>query len=337
MRSEKKITERIEYIDFLKFIGITAIVLAHVSAPKWLTAIRSFDVPLMVIVSALLGEKSIRRYDSNNKTGFAYCVDRIKRLLIPTWIFLVLYFVFTFLVTGSLYNVECYIASFALTRYGIGYVWVILIYLYSAVQIPVFYKVGDSKIALFSIAFIYVGYEVLCCLNIGVDNKLMDTTFYSFIPYGVITYLGYHMRRYCKKTKLAIGIVSVCLCVGLGIYYWLFYGEPQSFGIMKYPARLYFLAYGVAIAVFLIVVCEKLKLKIYHNKIIRFVAGNSLWIYLWHILMLDVYKMLGLPGLWYMKLMFVYVTATGMVLLVNLVLDQIEKKKSYQFFKYLRG
>lgn len=36
------------YIDFLRFIGISLIILAHVEAPSGITQFRSFDVPLMV-------------------------------------------------------------------------------------------------------------------------------------------------------------------------------------------------------------------------------------------------------------------------------------------------
>lgn len=41
------------YIDFLRFIGISLIILAHVEAPSGITQFRSFDVPLMVFVSGL--------------------------------------------------------------------------------------------------------------------------------------------------------------------------------------------------------------------------------------------------------------------------------------------
>lgn len=39
------------YIDFLRFIGISLIILAHVEAPSGITQFRSFDVPLMVFSS----------------------------------------------------------------------------------------------------------------------------------------------------------------------------------------------------------------------------------------------------------------------------------------------
>lgn len=47
---------RMGYIDFLKFIGLTGIIIAHVGSPDWLMMLRNFDVPFMVILSSILGE-----------------------------------------------------------------------------------------------------------------------------------------------------------------------------------------------------------------------------------------------------------------------------------------
>ena len=46
---------RIGYIDFLKVIGLAGIVAAHTGPPGWVIMLRCFDVPLMVILSAMLG------------------------------------------------------------------------------------------------------------------------------------------------------------------------------------------------------------------------------------------------------------------------------------------
>ena len=49
MLMDKLNSRRINYIDFLKFIGLTGIFAAHVGSPKWLMMLRNFDVPFMVI------------------------------------------------------------------------------------------------------------------------------------------------------------------------------------------------------------------------------------------------------------------------------------------------
>ena len=80
------------HIDVLRFIGISCIILAHVAAPNWIYQWRTFDVPLMVFVSGLvLANKT--RIDSVVK----YWIKRSKRLLIPVYLFLLLYIGGTYL------------------------------------------------------------------------------------------------------------------------------------------------------------------------------------------------------------------------------------------------
>jgi peptidoglycan/LPS O-acetylase OafA/YrhL len=334
---EKVLADRIRYIDFLKFIGLTAIIVAHVGSPNWLMAIRSFDVPFMVILSAILGERSFRKFENNPTGPWRYCISRVKRLVFPTWIFLVIYFGVYFVLTGKFFDWKYYLSSFALTRYGIGYVWVILVYLYSALLIPLYSKIKLSKYGMFGIAVIYILYELAYYFQIGVDNKFLDTTFYYLVPYGVLTYLGYNYRHIEKKQKGIIVVAALAIFVGLGIYYWLKCGNPQLVQIAKYPPRLYYLGYGVAVSFLLLLICENWDLKIYGNAVIRFVSKNSMWIYLWHILVLTAYGFLKLPKVWYVKLPIVYIGAVSVVLLVNKILDVIEKKKTITVFKYLRG
>lgn len=328
---------RISYLDFLKFIGLTGIIIAHVGSPSWLMALRSFDVPFMVIISAILGQKSYLKKKDNQTSIFHYYVSRFKRLVFPTWLFLVFYFSIFLVLSGTLFDLKYYIASFALTRYGIGYVWIILVYLYSASLIPLFSRMKLSKVGMLCVAAIYILYELAYYFQIGINNKLIDTTFYYFIPYGVITYLGCNYFRFNKNQKYIITIVSFVLFVALGIYYWNEFGTPQLVRISKYPPRLYYLAFGVAVSLLLLIVSEKRSLKIYDNACICFISKNSLWIYLWHILTLQAYDYLQLPKIWFVKLVVVYISAIGIVLVVNKLVDVIEKKKKYRILKYLKG
>ena len=182
---------RIAYIDFLKFVGLTGIIIAHVGSPKWMMMARSFDVPLMVILSSILGVSSFKKYDGKKNGLFRYYSSRIKRLVIPTWTFLVFYFLLMSIAMKGFKSIEYYIASFCLTRYGVGYVWVILIYLYSAMLIPLYSGIGFSFKPTLCLLFVYVVYEIAYFYKIGTDNKIIDTTIYYIIPYGgVLTYLG---------------------------------------------------------------------------------------------------------------------------------------------------
>ena len=330
--------KRIGYIDFLKFIGVTAIIIAHVGAPDWLRMIRSFDVPLMVIVSAMLGERSYKKYSG---AGLAlagrYCLSRFKRLVFPTWLFQLLFFTALFCVTGQLQPIRYYIYSFCLTQYGMYYVWVILVYLYVALLIPVFDKMKSMVTSTITMLSLYVIYEVVYYLGLGVDNKFLDTTVYYIIPYGLLACLGYHYRQMKSKTRYGIAFCSLAVFIGLGIYYQITTGSFQLVDIVKYPPRLYYLSFGVAISFFLLLLSEKHPLKLYDSALIRYVSSHSLWLYLWHILVLSAYEILKLPEIWYLKLAVVYTLTLAIIYTVNKVLDRIERKHNLGVLKYLRG
>ena len=85
MRQQRNIN-----LDLLRTIGLLGIILAHVSPPDRVLQIRTFDVPLMVIVSGIAFEIS---YNCNTSTAIYYR-QRIIRLLAPTWTFLVIFFTY---------------------------------------------------------------------------------------------------------------------------------------------------------------------------------------------------------------------------------------------------
>lgn len=335
--TKKESSARIEYIDFLKCIGLISIIIAHVNSPRWLMGVRSFDVPFMVILSSILCARSYRKYLNNRISSLQFYADRVKRLVIPTWIFLCLYFTLAFVFIGKSYDVPFYLLSFSLTRYGIGYVWIILIYLYSALLIPLYSKIKLSYRSILCIVTIYLLYELSYYFRIGTENKFIDTTFYYIIPYGVLTFLGYHYHKIKNSYKVMLILTSFTLFIGCGIYYWNEYGSFRLVSIAKYPPRIYYLAYGIAISFILLMICEKWSCKLYSNTVVRFISKNSLWIYLWHILVLDVYNFLPLPDIWYIKLMIVSITAGSIVFVVNKTIDLIETKFSFPLLKYLKG
>jgi fucose 4-O-acetylase-like acetyltransferase len=82
-------------IDALRFICIISIFLAH-SKPEnaWVAQLRIFDVVLMVLLLA----NSFYVSAANKKISYVnYVKKRFNRLVIPTWIFLTIFFAFFFL------------------------------------------------------------------------------------------------------------------------------------------------------------------------------------------------------------------------------------------------
>ena len=202
--------------------------------------------------------------------------------------------------------------------------------------IPLYSKYGLTRKTTLCLAVMYIIYEIAYYYGIGTENKLIDTTFYYIIPYGgVLTYLGYNYKRITKK--LMVVVISFSVFLGLMVYCWAKFGSFQLVQISKYPPRLYYLSFGIAVSYFLLMICEGNTFKIYQNPVITYISKHSMWIYLWHILVLSLYRFASLPEKWYIKLVVVYSCSIAIVFLVNKALDYVEARKNIFLIKYLRG
>ncbi len=329
--------KRIDYIDFIKVIGLSCIIIAHVGLKGWVIAIRQFDVILMVIVSAILARLSYDKHVKNHIAPYRYCFQRFKRLVIPTWLFLIIYFAKCIILSRSFQDISVYINSFLLTRYGIGYVWIILIYLYSALSIPIIYKFKKTKYEFIYVFIVYIVYELLYYYKLGINNPYIESTVYYIIPYVFVTYIGYSYYSLIKKQRYSIMIISLCCVLALGFYYFNRLGKVQDFGIAKYPPRIYYISYGVLISYLLLELFRNYSFKIYNCKLVKYISSHSLWIYLWHILALDIYAKFNLPEVWYLKFIGVFSISIIIVLCVNVFLDKTELDNKFKIFKYFRG
>ena len=126
-------TQRDERIDLLRFIGLAMVVLAHVYPPFIVAQLRNFDVPLMVLVSALSFSASVKQESYGQ-----YVWARVKRLVFPVWLFLALYFAmqWAFAFPVALPSAREPLLVPLVCIDGIGYVWVIRIFLLVALIGP---------------------------------------------------------------------------------------------------------------------------------------------------------------------------------------------------------
>ena len=159
--------ERYNYIDFLRFVGITLIVLAHIQAPFTITQIRIFDVPLMVFVSGLsYSGRTI------NASWSSFYWPRIKRIIIPVYIFLTFYFILFYvlklpLTWGMVAN------SFLLaTDGGIGFVWIMRVFLLVMVVTPFLIEVNNKFKGWFYYLLLAFIFLINCAIVKNTQNEL---------------------------------------------------------------------------------------------------------------------------------------------------------------------
>lgn len=337
MKNDSISSFRLDYIDFLKCVGLICIMTAHVNCPFPIFFLRNFDVQLMVIISAMLVGLSYDRRDPRTLREIAaFEGKRILRLALPAWIFLVGALLLQ-ACAGNVYAADYYLQSFLFTSYGMNYVWIILIYIFSALLIPLFAKLPNNVYTPLVILAVYAVYEVLFALGIGAESRWMMTTVYQIIPYGVLSYIGYQYPKMKRKTKAGITLAALLIFAGCAFVYWISAGSFVSTQEAKYPARIYYLSYGVFVSMLLLSLCAKFPIKrMYHNPFVSFVSKHSLWIYLWHILWLWISKRIIPERLWFVELPFLFFLSVLSVYVQNLLISLIEKKKTVPFFKYLK-
>lgn len=281
---------RNERIDLLRFIGLSMIIFAHVDPPSILFQLRNFDVPLMVLVSGMSFGFGYR-----NESYVRYLWKRIKRLVFPVWIFLTFYFGAILLLRPSvqLLNFKTLIDSYFFIE-GIGYVWVIRVFLLVALVSPPIYFINkkvksDSKYLsiLFTTLLCYEGVRFLTIsyTNVGITQAVLLTVFY-IIPYSFVFALGLRFPTLARKKTLLIIVFFSSAFIVIAIKLWMRSGGFVQTQDYKYPPSLYYLAYAMSASILIWVfsgqiwkVVELAKVKDF----VLFVAQNSLWIYLWHI------------------------------------------------------
>jgi len=176
-------------IDYLRAIGLYAIILAHIASPWALHQLRNFDVPLMVFISGI----SFSLSKTSSGPYLKYAWSRIKRLLFPVWIFLTLFFALSSLthVFGD-YSFEVILESFTLSE-GIGYVWIIQIFIIVSLLAPFLSFIVDrtlpirwlpiallGSMLIFSMIFLNLGPEIILLSYLYFRNDCQTIKFHLF-------------------------------------------------------------------------------------------------------------------------------------------------------------
>lgn len=204
-------------LDFLKALGLLCILLAHVNPPQFVFQLRNFDVPMMVILSGILTRTS-HKHSASKIVPHRYMIKRFNRLVLPTWIFLVIYFAYLYafqvLPTGSRI-----LRSFLLADMSIGYVWIVSVYMVCAILTPFVMHVDLNKplhLFLFSAALLV--HELMCHFKIFLPIDMLNDLAFYIIPYGSMLILGLNYDTMSRNRKKSIFIVSSIVYVLIALY-----------------------------------------------------------------------------------------------------------------------
>lgn len=119
----------------------------------------------------------------------------------------------------------------------------------------------------------------------GMGESIALVTHY-IVPYGLVFAFGLRMLSLSRaQLVLCLGVILATFgAIATALY--LEYGYLVPTQRFKYPPSSYYLAYAMAVACMLWLLCrwiELLLVKIRLMPLVLFMAQNSIWIYLWHI------------------------------------------------------
>lgn len=319
-------------IDILRFIGLAMIILAHVDPPGLIFQLRNFDVPLMVLVSGMSFSLAYKSHDG----FFCYVWKRFKRLVLPVWIFLSIFFLIHFLLIPGYQNIDrsTMLSSYLLIN-GIGYVWVIRVFLMVSFVAPFLFLIA-SKIVSHNIFLVFlavmlsiselVRYIFIPYVDYGV-GKLLSLFGLYIIPYSLVFLIG---LRLVQMNRIQIRMIFIFCGVMFFLLLAFFYGLNSTFVStqeFKYPPGVYYLSYALFVSTFLwlnserlLSIVESLRLK----KIVCFIANNSIWIYLWHIPLIQSIHMHYISKYFSVFLIAVVIVYVQVSILNKIILPRIK-------------
>lgn len=308
---------RDERIDVLRFIGLAMIILAHSGPPEAIFQARTFDVPLMVIVAGLSFRASYKE-----EPYLSYLWKRVKRLLFPVWLFLSIYFL-VISTTGypiAAPSIKKIASSYLLLDDGgIGYVWIIRVFLLVASVSPFIIsfcrRTSSHRKYMLTMVAIYVAYELILSISRPFLNSLPGYIFEEIIlylvPYAVVFSIGLRLPEFGRNQLLLMAAAAFII---FGVWtgeLWILSGKAIPIQDFKYPPQSYYLSYAIFVSVVAWILSERIIPFLRNSFIfaaIQFVAQNSIWIYLWHIPFRESFRFTPLP--FYLKYPLVFAGAT---------------------------
>lgn len=293
-----QITKERDYkIDILRFIAIVCIILAHTSPPRVLFELRNFDVILMVII---MGTSYYLSNNGRNINYFSYVWKRFNRLIVPTWIFLTIFFITFYIIsiiTNSEYKfgIKGILASYSLMG-GIGYVWIMRVFFLVAIINPIILYISNKIknttkyfILLLLVYIVYLGFISINSRLNGLLRLIFENMIVYSIGWGLISAIGIRLKTLSKKELFIYASIFLFIYIFCMIKY-----NFESTQNYKYPPTIYYMSYGILVTLVLLIILDiKYIYNILNNKFVVYTSINSLWLYFWHIIPIFILNMYG--------------------------------------------
>jgi len=249
--------QRNQTIDSLRGLSIIAMIAIHtfvfyLSQKGWVEFFWNwlqFAVPVFVFCSAYIFWQKPLSFEWNNI--FSHTKKRVTRLLIPYYLFLLIFLPISFIKTPKNFNFTYIFKSLTLTG-GIDINWLVLLFfMFIFLQIMISWLVTKRRnwFYLYTVV-VFIGAVILLFIKPRLDYK-----FIMWLPWSLITLFTYYFVKYEKNDKWLFGSVLITITTFV-ISYQLLVIRSHSFRFFdnKYPPNLYILSYGILSIVLLFLI-----------------------------------------------------------------------------------
>lgn len=273
-------------IDLLRSIGIIGIFISHAQAPNWAISLRSFDVPLMVFISAICYKEKIGK-----NMLIQYVRDRFIRLVFPVWIFVICYYILNHGLIPFIGKSDFGTLIDTLLLLTPSYVWIIRVFFSMALLVPFLYlfvKRNKDTINCLVIVLACLVNEFLChrCGVYYGDGYWQCITVMT-LSYSIVAFSGLIAKTKNRKSLLKFSFTWGALYLLQLLYFFITTNGIVLVQSAKYPPRFYYLSYGLTCCFFIYAIRDNLSsliTNVFLRRAIAFIGSHSMWIYLWHIL-----------------------------------------------------
>ncbi len=240
------VKKRNEEIDFLRGFAIILMIFLHsaIYFPSNKFAYTLWDyghfvVPILIFTSSYVFFKKTKFWESSQFPS--YLKKRILRLLVPYYIFLVIYFILVGIKEPSKINFQYIFSNITLTE-GIDINWIVLLFVYLSFLDPFLLFLRKNKFFFgLTVIFVFVSTLVPLFYSLPISYKLFMWAPWLSISIGSFYVVNFERNRWFTVT---VSILSFLLFLAAR-FFQKAYHHSLLFYHNKYPPNIYYLAYGI--------------------------------------------------------------------------------------------
>lgn len=308
--------KRSDRMDFLRGTAIVVMIFTHCTAcylsnktAYALWNLSHFVVPIFLFVSSYL---FFQKYKNGKEIGvFEYIKRRIPRLITPYYIFLAVFILLALFLEPKKLTPSFFLGALTITG-GIDINWLVLLFVYLSVLLPIFVYMQNHKKTWF---FIYFIISLLTSLVLLVYVLPTSYKLYMWIPWSLIIYFSLFLQINEDKPQYMLYGITGCAILFL-ITRFIRISTHQSliFYTNKYPPNLHYLSYGMIWTSILFSLAPYVSGSSLIMKPMRFISKNSYSLFFIHYIVIYLIRKLYAYTTIYWFIFFVVVCLFSVII-----------------------